>query len=100
MIPQPIFMQEPKSLQKLPEKKRARRYYPAPDCLITSEVKKMNILSYEFSVPIIYSSGKWMLLAIPSYVIPQNLVKSESRPDLNERGKEMFYVTIGGKISL
>ncbi|MGK2861804.1 MAG: hypothetical protein ACSLE0_07700 [Chitinophagaceae bacterium] len=73
---------------------------PGPDRLITSEVKKMNILSYEFSVPIIYSSGKWMLLAIPSYVIPQNLVKSESRPDLNERGKEMFYVTIGGKISL
>ena len=73
--------------------------FPGPDRLITEDVKKISILSYEFSVPVIYSKGKWMLLAIPSYVIPQNLVKVENRPDLSERGKKMFYITVGSKIS-
>ena len=39
------------------------------------------------------------MLANPAYVIPQNLVKVEGRPDLTERGKEMFYVTAGAKIN-
>ncbi len=85
---------------KTSREKTGSPLFPGPDRLVTAEIKKMNILSYEFSVPVVYSSGKWMLLAIPSYVIPQNLIKSESRPDLSEKGKQMFYVTIGGKISL
>jgi len=73
--------------------------FPGPDRVVTENVKKINILSYEFSVPVIYSKGKWMLLATPSYVIPQNLIAIENRPDLSERGKKMFYITVGGKIS-
>ena len=73
--------------------------FPGPDRFVTEDVKKFNILSYEFSVPVIYSKRKWMLLAIPSYVIPQNLVRVENHPDLSERGKKMFYVTVGSKIS-
>lgn len=73
--------------------------FPATDQLITEEVKKFNILSYEFSAPIIYSKGKWMLLATPSYVIPQNLITVENRPDLSETGNKTFYITIGSKVS-
>lgn len=73
--------------------------FPGPARLVTEDVKKFNILSYEFSVPVIYSKGKWMLLVTPAYVLPQNLVRQGDRPDLSERGKKMFYITVGGKIS-
>jgi hypothetical protein len=73
--------------------------FPETDRLVTENVKNFNILSYEFSIPVIYRKKKWMLLATPFYVIPQNLVAVEDRPDLSERGKKMFYITIGSKIS-
>ena len=73
--------------------------FPATDQLITEKVKKFNILSYELSVPVIYRKGKWMLLATPSYVIPQNLITVENRPDLSEKGNKIFYMTLGTKIS-
>lgn len=73
--------------------------FPGPDRLVREEVKKFNILSYEFSVPVIYSKGKWMLLVTPAYVLPQNLVRQGDHPDLSERGKKMFYFTAGGKIN-
>ncbi|HKZ66559.1 MAG TPA: hypothetical protein VJ111_09405 [Chitinophagaceae bacterium] len=81
------------------EKSNSLPLFPAPDRLVTEDVKKLNILSYEFSVPVIYSKGKWMLLATPSYVLPQNLIRSENRSDLSETGRKMFYITVGGKIS-
>ena len=81
------------------EKSNSAPLFPGPDRLVTEQIKKFNILSYEFSVPVIYSRGKWMLLATPAYVIPQNLIKVENRPDLSERGKKMFYITAGGKIN-
>lgn len=73
--------------------------FPGPDRLVTEDVKKFDILSYEVSVPVIYSKGKWMLLVTPAYVLPQNLVKQEDNPDLSESGKKIFYITVGGKIS-
>ncbi len=72
---------------------------PGPDRLSTKDAKGFNILSYELSVPVIYSKRKWMLLATPAYVIPQNLIAVEGRPDLSEKGKNLFYITIGSKIS-
>jgi hypothetical protein len=73
--------------------------FPGTDQLVTENVKNFNILSYEFSVPVIYSKGKWILMAIPSYVIPQNLITVENRPDLSERGSKLFYITVGSKVS-
>ena len=73
---------------------------PIPGQPVSEEVKKLNILSYEFSMPVIFAKGKFQLLLTPAYVIPQNLITVQGRPDLSERGKEMFYVTIGAKIIL
>ena len=73
---------------------------PGPGQTVSEEVKKLNILSYEFSLPVIFSKNKFQLLLTPAYVIPQNLITVEGRPDLSERGKEMFYITVGGKIIL
>jgi hypothetical protein len=73
--------------------------FPANDRLVTEEVKKLDILSFEFSIPVIYQQGKWMILATPAYTIPQNLIRVENRNDLSQRGKNMFYVTAGTRFS-
>lgn len=73
--------------------------FPGVQQQVTEEVKKFNILSYEFSAPIIYARGKLQLILNPAYVVPQNLVIVANRPDLSERGKSMFYATIGAKMS-
>ncbi|MBK5272704.1 MAG: hypothetical protein JJE22_17025 [Bacteroidia bacterium] len=72
---------------------------PGTDQLVTQSSKRFSILSYEFSLPVVFVTGKLTLLATPVYVIPQNLVTVPNRPDLSERGKKMFYTTIGMKVS-
>lgn len=73
---------------------------PGAGQTVREEVKSFNILSYEFSMPVIFAKDKFQLLLTPSYVIPQNLIVVPGRPDLSERGKEMLYATIGAKIIL
>ena len=72
---------------------------PGTDQLVTESSKRFTILSYEFSLPVVFVTGKLTLLATPAYVIPQNLVTVSNRPDLSERGKEMFYATVGMKVT-
>ena len=67
---------------------------------VSEEVKTFNILSYEFSMPVILVKDKFQLSLTPAYVVPENLVTVQGRPDLSERGKEMFYVTLGAKVVL
>jgi hypothetical protein len=50
-------------------------------------------------MPIIYAKGNVMLIATPSYILPQNLVMVPGRPDLSERGENMFYTTLTAKYS-
>lgn len=66
----------------------------------TRETTQFNILSYEVSVPVVYVSGKCNASITPAYVVPQNLVTVAGRPDLSERGKEMFYVMLSLGIKL
>ena len=64
---------------------------------ITEDYQKFNILSFEVSMPVIYSKNKVQVIATPAYVLPQNLVKIEGRPDLTEIGQNMFYTTLAIK---
>ena len=75
-------------------------FFPGVNQTVTEESSKFNILSYEISSPIILAKGKFQFLFTPAYVIPKNLVTVANRPDLSERGKEMFYATLGAKVSL
>lgn len=72
--------------------------FPGVEQSVSEEVKSFNILSYELSMPIIFAKGKFQLLFTPAYVMPQNLITVQGRPDLSERGKEMFYATMGAKV--
>ena len=71
--------------------------FPGRDQVVTEEVSRFNVLAYEASLPIIYAKGKVMLIATPSYIMPQNLVTVPNRPDLSERGENMFYATLTAK---
>lgn len=71
--------------------------FPGTTEQINESVTKFNVLAYEFSVPVVYAKGKWMGLFTPSYILPQNLVTVAGRPDLSERGENMFYATLGLK---
>ena len=74
-------------------------FFPGNEQVVTESAQKFNILSYEFSAPVILATGKFQLLFTPAYVIPQNLVVVEGRPDLSERGENLFYATFGAKMS-
>jgi hypothetical protein len=71
--------------------------FPGNNQLVTEEVSRFSILAYEATVPLIYAKGKLMLIATPSYIIPQNLVTVSGRPDLSEQGEKMFYTTLTAK---
>jgi len=74
-------------------------FFPGNEQLVTESAQKFNILSYEFSAPVIFATGKLQLLFTPAYVIPQNLLIVEGRPELSEKGEKMFYATFGAKVS-
>ena len=81
-------------------KKSSFLFFPNVEQTISEKVKNFNILSYEFSMPVIFAKEKFQFLFTPAYVIPQNLIIVQDRPDLSERGKKMFYATIGAKLIL
>jgi len=74
-------------------------FFPGSEQVVTESAQKFNILSYEFSAPVILAINKFQLLFTPAYVIPQNLLTVEGRPDLSEKGEKMFYATFGAKMS-
>ncbi|MEO7924770.1 MAG: hypothetical protein ABIR30_13895 [Chitinophagaceae bacterium] len=78
-------------------KKSGFLFFPGFQQEITESVSKFNILSYEFSLPIVFAKGSYQLIANPVYVMPRNLILVPNRPDLSERGRNMFYATVGAK---
>jgi len=74
-------------------------FFPGSEQIVTESSQKFNILSYEFSAPVILAINKFQLLFTPAYVIPQNLIIVDGRPDLSEKGEKMFYATFGAKMS-
>lgn len=73
-------------------------FLPGSEQVVTESAQKFAVLSYEFAAPVIFATGKLQLLFTPAYVIPQNLLIIEGRPDLSETGEKMFYATIGAKV--
>jgi hypothetical protein len=66
---------------------------------VTETGTRFNVLAYEVSMPVIFAKNKVMLIATPSYILPQNLITVPNRPDLSEKGENMFYTTLSVKYS-
>lgn len=79
------------------KKKAGFLLFPGNNQLVTEDVSRFSVLAYEASLPVIYAKGKLMFIATPSYIMPQNLVTVDNRPDLSERGENMFYATLTAK---
>lgn len=60
--------------------------------MVKEEVKDFKVLSYDFSIPIVFVKGKTFVAVTPAYVIPQNLLP-------NELGNNLFTLlfTVGLK---
>jgi hypothetical protein len=71
--------------------------FPGSTEQIDERVTKFNALACEFSLPLVYAREKWMVLMTPSYILPQNLLNVPGRPELSERGEDMFYTTLSIK---
>jgi hypothetical protein len=67
---------------------------------VTEQVQEFTILSYEASMPMIYSRDRLQILVTPAFVIPQNLLELPDQPELSEMGKNMFYTTFTVKYTL
>ena len=64
------------------------------------QANKFSVLAYEFSMPVVLVKGKFNVYVSPAYVMPQNLVTVSGRPDLTERGSDLFYFSAGAGIKL
>jgi len=71
--------------------------FPGNNQQVTENVQKFNVLAYEATMPVVYAKGNWQVIATPSYVLPQNLIKVPNRADLSEQGKNTFYTTLALK---
>ena len=67
---------------------------------LSESVNHFNVLSYEFSVPVVFAKSKLQLLLTPSYVIPQNLIEGENNNGAAETGRKMLYATAAVKVTL
>ncbi|HVF97804.1 MAG TPA: hypothetical protein VM871_10800 [Flavisolibacter sp.] len=65
--------------------------------VVTENVSSFSILAYEASMPVVYAKNSWTFVALPAYIIPQNLLTVPGRPDLSENGQAMFYATLTAK---
>jgi hypothetical protein len=81
------------------KKTRGSLLFPGREQIITESSQRFNVLSYEFSMPVILTAGKFQLLASPAYIIPKNLLKAEDQQGVAEKGNDMFYITLGAKLS-
>lgn len=72
-------------------KKNRFLIFPGTEQMVSETVKQFNILSYEFSMPLILAKNKFQILLLPAYVVPQNLAGP---------AKSLFYITAGAKIIL
>lgn len=68
---------------------------PLPPEQVTETGKKFSLLSYELSMPVVFVHNKLALSLTPGYVIPQNVIRVEGRPDLSENAKNLFYANLG-----
>lgn len=59
----------------------------------TENINRFSILSYEFSMPVVFVVNKFYAALTPAYVLPQNLITVRNNPALSETGSNLFYVT-------
>lgn len=68
--------------------------FPAANQQVTESSKQFNILSYEFSMPVVCAIKNFYIIATPGYVLPKSIITVANRPDISERATDLFYTNI------
>ena len=68
---------------------------PAGEERVTESSKRFQLLSYELSLPVVFVYNRLSISFIPGYVLPQNIIKVDGRPDLSENASNLFYANLG-----
>lgn len=68
---------------------------PFPPQEVTENSKRFTFLSYDFSLPVVYAyRSKFFLIATPTYVVPDNVIKVANHPELSENAENLFFVNL------
>jgi hypothetical protein len=76
------------------QQKRIFNILPVDQEAVTKNSRQFNVLSYEFSLPVVFVAGKYNFSLAGNYVMPQHLVQGA------ETGENMFYVSAGVGVRL
>jgi hypothetical protein len=68
---------------------------PVTQQLLSTTSQRFQVLSYEIGLPLVWGIKRWSVSCSPTYVLPQNVIRVEGRPDLSENTKDLFYVNVG-----
>jgi hypothetical protein len=66
-------------------------FIPVGSQTVTSNSSRFSIMSYELSCPVIYGYGKMNIIVTPAYVIPKNVITTNSSS--SQKADNLFYTT-------
>ena len=73
---------------------------PVNNTLVMENSRRFNILSYEFSSPIIWAYKRLFLIATPTLVLPQSVIKMPNFPQYSENAQNLFFVNLTALYSI
>ena len=73
---------------------------PVNNTLVMESSRRFNILSYEFSSPVIWAYKNLFLIATPTVVLPQSVIKMPNFPQYSETAQNLFFVNLTALYSL
>ena len=73
---------------------------PVNNTVVIESGKRFNILSYEFSTPVVWAYKNFFLIATPTFVLPQSVISNLSFPQYSENAQNLFFVNVTALYSL
>lgn len=73
---------------------------PVNNTLVMQRGRRFNILSYEFSTPVIWAYKNLFLIATPTFVMPESIINMPNFPQYSENAQNLFFVNVTALYSL
>ena len=73
---------------------------PINNTLITESSRRFNIISYDFSTPFIWAYKNVFIIATPTYVIPESVIRIDGFPQLSENAQNLFFINLTALYSI
>ena len=73
---------------------------PVNNTVVMENSRRFNVLSYEFSSPVIWAYKQLFLIATPTVVLPQSVINMPNFPQYSETAQNLFFVNFTALYSL